>query len=125
MVKMGIFNIIGIGLIVSGMIYYQFAKQFKKKAIRTTATITEIQVERNSEGVERYIVDVEFEVDGKLYGGRLDNYSSGMCKGGKTEVYYDPANPNKFKSTESNVGAIILILLGVFFLVMKYFVAGK
>ena len=31
---MGIFNIIGIGLIVSGMIYYQFARQFKKKAIR-------------------------------------------------------------------------------------------
>lgn len=126
-IKMNLFSILGVCWILGGVVYYIFSSNFRKKAIRTTATITEIQMYRNSEGVEHCNVDVEFEVDGKVYGGRLGSFSSarGMWKGGKIEIDYNPDNPNKFKSIGSDRTTIICILVGIFWLVLNYFIFIK
>ena len=40
-------------------------------------------------------------------------YSSGMYKGGTTKVYYNPENPNNFRSSSGNFASGMMIFMGI------------
>lgn len=110
-----VFAIIGIGLIIGGIFSIKNSKEFMENAIETYAIITDIQTSRDSDGDIDHDVFVEFEVNGKKYDGELDSYTSGMHEGGTTLIYYNPNNPNDFRSSFSKFGGVILIVLGSIF----------
>lgn len=112
-----IFTVIGILVIIVGVFYNKSFMEFKKTAVETEATITEIYYYSDSDGETHGIVYVAFEVDGKMYQGELGYYSSGMYEGDVVEVLYNPQNPNDFKSSSNFLG-IFFIIIGLVFLVV-------
>ena len=89
-------------LAVFGVYLLKRAKFYENNGVKTEAEITSIVVERTSKGEKRHTAIVQFQVDGKTYGGELDYYDSSMREGGKTPVYYLPDDPNDFHSAELN-----------------------
>lgn len=110
-----IFAIVGAGLIMGGAFAISSNLKFKETAIKTQATIMDIDTHRDSDGDTSHTVYVEFEVDNNTYDGTLGYYSSGMYIGGKTDIYYDPLNPNNFRSSSNDFLGIILIGMGLIF----------
>ena len=113
-----IFALIGAGLIMGGAFAISSNEKFKETAIKTQATIVDIDTHTDTDGDTSHTVYVEFEVDNNTYDGVLGYYSSGMYIGGQTDIYYDPLNPNNFKSSSNGFVGILLIGMGlVFFLI--------
>lgn len=115
-----IFALVGAGLIVGGAFFISSNNKFKETAVQTQAEIIDIDRHYDSDGETSYTVYVEFEVDGKKYEGPLGYYSSGMYVGDKTDIYYNPLNPNDFRSTTTGVAGILLIGMGIVF----FFIGG-
>lgn len=109
-----LFAVIGIGLLIGGVALLMNTIDFRKNAIEAEAVITDIDRHFNTDGETEYEVYVEFKVNGTTYGGRLGYYSSGMRVGGKTKIYYDPSNPNRFRNS-SNLFPIIMFIIGIGF----------
>lgn len=114
----GIFAIIGALIILGGFKLQEVTTEFLEIAQTTTAQITDIDVYHDSDGDSHHTVFVEFDVDNKEYSGTLNEYNSGMYIGKDITVYYDPQNPNNFKSSSSKFSGYLLSGFGaIFFLV--------
>jgi len=128
-----IFAVVGIALIVAGTVWLVQSENFKKKAVQTEATITEIETYEDSDGETQYNVLVEFYADDVKVEGDLGLHVSGMKKGQTVKIFYNPDDPNDFKSASEGiwmfvvfiVGGIPLTFVGFFPLIMKLIAAIK
>lgn len=117
----GIFAVLGLFFLLLGIIFYIKDVEFKKTAIKTTGTITEIVYD--SSGESSSVVYVKFSVQGKTYEGKINYYTSSMYEGKSIVIYYDPSNPNNFQGEEASIVLLIFAILGgVFFLVGIIFI---
>ena len=94
------FVFIGIGA------YVQF---FRTAGYETTqATITQIEhnLNTNASGHRNrgYTVYIEYEVDGQTYSGPSDVWQSGMVKGQRITVHYNPNNPSELAADPGWMG---------------------
>lgn len=117
-----IFITVGLLIIILGIYLNIENSKFMKTAIQTEAEITNITTHRDSDGDTTHSVDVVFYVNGKEYEGELGSYSSNMYKGKSITVYYDPQNPNNFRSDNSNIANFILIPIGGIFFIVGCFI---
>lgn len=114
----GIFAIIGALIIFGGFKVQESNTEFLEIAQTTMAEITDIDVYHDSDGDSNHTVYVEFNVENKEYSGILNEYNSGMYIGKEVTVYYDPQNPNNFKSSGSKYAGYLVSGFGlIFFLV--------
>jgi hypothetical protein len=110
---------IGIGLIALGIGLFVSHENFKQTAIETEATIVEIESYYVSSGDDeelRHSVLVQFAADGAAYEGYLGYYNSFMKEGGTVKIFYNPADPNDFRSSSAGIAPFIVCLVigGVF-----------
>ena len=108
----------GLGLLIAGILVQINSKNFAQNANEATATITRIEMDSRTDSdgdtTTDYTVFVEFEVDGKIYSGRLGFYSVGMYEGGTVTVLYNIDNPQNFRSKSGDTFFyILLIILGI------------
>ncbi len=116
-----IFAIIGVALIVAGIICLAKSENFKKNAVETEATITEIEMYEDSDGDTQYKVLVEFRADDEKIEGSLGYHVSGMKKGQTVQIFYNPNDPHDFKSASEDIWIFaVLIVLGVPFLLFGF-----
>ena len=114
----GIFAIVGALIILGGFKLQDVTTKFLEIAQTTNAQITDIDVYHDSDGDSHHTIYVEFDVDNKEYAGTLNEYNSGMYIGKEITVYYDPQNPNNFKSSGSKYAGYFVSGFGaIFFLV--------
>lgn len=117
-----IFIAVGLLIIILGIYLNIENSKFMKTALQTEAEITNIATHRDSDGDTTHSVDVVFYVNGKEYEGELGAYSSNMYEGKTITVYYDPQNPNHFKSASSNIASFIMIPFGGIFFAVGCFI---
>lgn len=98
-----IFAIIGVALIAAGIICLAKSENFKKTAVETEATITEIEIYEDSDGDTQYNVLVEFRADDEKIEGSLGYHVSGMKKGQTVQIFYNPNDPHDFKSASEDI----------------------
>ena len=116
-----IFAIIGVALIMAGIICLAKSENFKKTAVETEATITEIEIYEDSDGDTQYNVLVEFRADDEKIEGSLGYHVSGMKKGQTVQIFYNPNDPHDFKSASEDIWIFaVLIVLGVQFLLFGF-----
>ena len=116
-----IFAIIGLALIVAGIVCLVKSENFKKNAVETEATITEIEMYEDSDGDTQYKVLVEFRADDEKIEGSLGYHVSGMKKGQTVQIFYNPNDPHDFKSASEDIWIFaVLIVLGVPFLLFGF-----
>lgn len=117
-----IFIAVGLLIIILGIYFNIEASKFMKNAIKTTAEITKITTSHDSDGDVSHSVQVIFYVDNKEFGGTLGYYSSDMYEGKIINIYYEPQNPNNFRSDNSNMANFILIPFGIIFFFVGCFI---
>lgn len=108
-------------------------KEFKEIALPTTGVITDIEVDyvrRNGKTRKDHDVYVEYVVDGVVYNEKLNYYHSGMYRGQKLTVYYNPEYPYEMRGESSGSGIMtvvscIFILIGVAVAVPDVLSRGK
>ena len=116
-----IFAIIGLALIVAGIVCLVKSENFKKNAVETEATITEIEIYEDSDGDTQYNVLVEFRADDEKIEGSLGYHVSGMKKGQTVQIFYNPNDPHDFKSASEDIWLfVVFIVLGVPFLLFGF-----
>lgn len=109
----GIFALVGMGLLIGGIIWFTSTKKFISNADVVSATISEIDSYRDSDGDYHYRVFVAYEYNGRNYDVYLPEYSSSMYEGKKINVYVDPDNPGKVRGKSmAYLGPIILMGMG-------------
>ncbi|MBQ3544837.1 MAG: DUF3592 domain-containing protein [Lachnospiraceae bacterium] len=114
-----IFLLIGIGQIVMGFFFLKFGEK-TDDYVKIKAVISEIVVDRDSDGDTDYEVFVDYTYDGVTYGKKPFNmYSSSMYEGKEIDILCDPDNPEKITYEGSHMlpSIILFILGGVFSLV--------
>ena len=93
--------------------------EFVNGGTKTQATIVDIETYRDSDGDLNHRVYVTYTVDGSVYGGRLDTYTSSMRVGNTVPIYYMTDNPSEFTYAKLNfLFPVIFILCGVLVLVL-------
>lgn len=93
--------------------------EFVNGGTKTQATIVDIETYRDSDGDLNHRVYVTYTVDGSVYGGRLDTYTSSMRVGNTVPIYYMTDNPTVFTYAKFNfLFPVIFILCGVLVLVL-------
>ena len=119
----------GLYLTISGGKTQINNNNFMKTAVETKAKIIKIStVTTNSGKDRRHDVSVSFSINGRNYGGHLNEYIIGMEEGEEVSIYYDPTNPNNFKGNYnakwSGIGAIgggiIFLYIGFNLLYTEY-----
>lgn len=124
-----------IALLLVKVIHSQITgwNEFKKTALSTTATITDIQRRRTGSKKHRktsYTVYIKYTVDDTEYENILGYYVKGMYEGQTVDILYDPANPSHHESQPyvpaaiEGILAVVLLLLGAASLrseIYKYF----
>lgn len=112
--------VLAVVLIVVGVYSLMNASAYARNGVKTEAEITNIVIGSSTDGNTSYTVTVQFQVDGKTYGGVLDTYDSSMHVGGKTAVYYMPNDPSDFHSARFNYlpGVACLIAAAVMVLII-------
>ena len=132
-----IFTIVGTILLIIGITLHIRHANFMRNAVETTATIIDIgrnhhanvdfgmgfddmNMDANMMASQNNhnIVTVSFFVNGIEYRGRLNHSSSNMFIGQQVPVFYNPSNPNHFRSTSISITAIILLPIGFVFFVL-------
>lgn len=109
----GIFALVGLGLLIGGIIWFTSTKKFISNADVVSATITEIDTYRDSDGDYHHSVFVAYEYNGRNYDVYLPEYSSSMYEGKKISVYVDPDNPGKVRGKSmAYLGPIMLMGMG-------------
>ncbi len=112
----GIFALVGLGLLIGGMFWLTSTKKFISNAEVVSATITEIDSYRDSDGDSHSNVYVAYEYEGRSYEVRLSEYSSSMYEGKVISVYADPDNPGKVRiKSMAYFGPIMLMGMGGIF----------
>lgn len=109
-----VFILVGLLVIFIAVFLKIQNSKFMKTAIKADAEITKITTSRDSDGDIRHSVDIIFYVNGKPYGGNLGEYNSNMYEGKTIDLYYNPQNPNDYR-TNSNIVTFIMIPIGVIF----------
>lgn len=117
-IMMFVFLAIGICIIIGGIIFQVNNMKFLKTATKTEAKITNIVTSYDSDGDANHSVNVKFMVNGEEYGGILGEWSSSMYVGKTVTVYYNPNNPNEFRSGSSGFVGFILIAFGAVFAII-------
>ena len=113
------FLVVGGGFFYAGFVYKNEQKQFMASAQEAMATITRIDSYTSwDDEHDEHDVYVVFFVDGTEYGGKLGDYSSNMHEGKEIPVYYDPANPQDFRSGEEYLWGWAWIIFGGIFILM-------
>lgn len=113
-----IFLLIGINFFSIGTAIQVKNWNFKKTAVQTEGTITDIiRYRSNSDDSYSHEVYVSFTVRGVEFEGRINEWNSGMYKGQPITIYYDPDNPWNFQ-TDTSTALWILIAIGFVFLVV-------
>lgn len=111
-----IFMIIGLIFCIIGAISLVFIFNTDKKEV--IGTITQIEYYRDYDGDESHRVMVKYEVDGKVYNTRLNEYSSSYSEGDEIKIYYDEDNPKKISGNlKWLVGAIFIGIGTIFFVI--------
>ena len=105
-----IFILLGIVLGISDI-------NFKKTAIETTATITNIYSHTNSDGDTDHTVYVEYTIDGVKYNEQLDIYKTNMQEGQSVQILYSPQNPQKISAVSSGTFFFMIPFGAIFFLI--------
>ena len=108
-----------IGVIMLGAMVFMKAdfEKFKKTAVPTAATITDIERYRTHHGRSNstdHTVYIEYEYGGRIYDDTLGYYVAGMHEGDTVQIYVDPQHPGNFKS-ESKIVYIIFLVFGLVF----------
>lgn len=117
-----IFIVAGLFIIILGIYLNKENSKFMKDAIETEAEITEITTSRDSDGNVSHSVEVIFYVDGKEYGGILGYYNSNMYEGKIIDIYYEPQNPNNFRSDNLNTVIFIMLPFGSICIIAGFFI---
>ena len=88
---------------------------FKKDCGVAEAVIIDIKIYHDrSDNSESHSVMVEYIVDGEIYRGLLEYYSSSMREGQYVNVYYDPEDPSHTMTNPVFASLIMLILILAF-----------
>jgi len=133
-----VFALVGIGLMIVGFVLYRNGENFRRSAVETTATITDIQTRRvqtrRRSNIDRHIYDIDFVdhglgssipvynyegqvfvsffVDGREYIGELNRWNSNMRIGQGINIYYDPNDPQNFRSFHNHFVALLIVPFG-------------
>ena len=113
--------------IVIGIYVYQEVQTFMKKAVETSATITDIKLTGKGYKVgQRHKVMVTFKTDnGSMQTAQLDYYVITMKVGDVVEIKYDPDKPFKIMTgSPSQKGLLaggIVILIGFVLFISGFF----
>lgn len=113
-----VFFAVGLMITIFGIKVVISTNQFMESAVKTQATITRIDTSYDSDGDVNHTASVEFTVDGSLYKGTLNYYTSAMYVGGKETIYYDPSNPNHFQGSGSKFATYIAVIVGGIFMLV-------
>ena len=109
--KVGIiFLIVGSLFAVIGFFWMKLPLKIRITGVKTTATISDINLRSTLDEKKEYDVNIKYYVDGRSYGGLLDYYYTGMYIGQEVNVYYNPEHPGEFVTTGD------VIMIGMFFL---------
>ena len=118
-----ILTLLGIGIILSGVSALADHSNFMKKAVETSAVVTNIFKADDDDNEAYDRVQVKFSVDGKEYKGELRYRNAGaMSQGDTVTVYYNPDDPQDFRAAENSfVGLRFVSGLGLCFMGMIVF----
>ena len=111
-----IFFLIGIVQIILGVVFLKTTDD-QDDYVKIKAVISEIVVDRDSDGDTDYDVFVDYTYDGVTYGKKPFNmYSSSMYEGKEIDILCDPDNPEKITYEGSHLlPAIIMFVMGGIF----------
>lgn len=107
-----IFAVVGVALIIVGTVLIIQSENFKKNAAQTEATIVEIETYEDSDDETHYNVLVEFYAGDVKVEGDLGYHVSGMKKGQTVKVFYNPDDPNDFKSASEGIWMFVVFIVG-------------
>ncbi len=129
-----LFCITGIALTVASVLIKAEDVCFMKTAVKTDAVITDISMSEyyGSEGYIsydcfRYDVSIRYTADEKTYAVYFSQFGRfGLDEGDKITVYYDPANPYRFRR-ESNFELYfaICLVVGIGFIIFGVVMKGS
>lgn len=113
-----IFALVGILLLVFGAIFTVNSIRFRQTAVEVTATITDIDTYRDSDGDTHHNVYVSYYYDDSFYDFiPLNSYTSRMYEGKKITILCSPDNPAHIQSpADLYIVLSILGILGISFL---------
>ena len=119
-----LFAVIGI-VVLSAGIYFHISDLGLNRGVKTEARIVYMNVEgRNS------TVIVEFQTGGQIHSGTLDHHTSSMYVTQLVDIYYNPNNPDNFRSATvvyatyiMSVVGFVLFIIGVS--IVRSFSVGK
>ena len=112
----------GLGLPIVGINMMKSSSSFRSEAVSTEGVIVEIEVERyrsNGETRTRYILSVDYIIDGKNYENIVKSTSSSKRVGDKITLYYLPDAPWDIrigKGIDTFWGGVLFIGVGGIFL---------
>ena len=89
-----------------------------RKFPKTTSTISRIEKEQefnsdNNEWEDVYTAYVKYEVDGKEYEAKLDEYKSSFKEGTEVKIAYNPDKPTEVYSTATGIIYVAMAIGGV------------
>lgn len=105
---------LGMGLIIIliGIIVQINNKKYLRTALTTEAVISDIIIDSGIDD-EDYEVHVAYNVNNVDYDGVLSEYNSGMRKGQRITIYYNPKNPSECRGKSTDFSDYICIGFGV------------
>lgn len=131
----GLMIFAGIILIIRGILYINITKEFMEDAIKTQATIIDInKYTRRYTDFEgdyitetTYAVNVEFyikneKINSTIY---LDNWKIGMKENQKIDIYYNPSDLSEVRLTEVDKKGQIMIGTGIVLLLAGVILLAK
>ena len=107
-----IFLVGGIAVVIGGIFLYNSNTKFKEVAIPTTATVVSVSKHTDTDDDTTYTIYVKYFINEKEYHGNYST-SSYVFEGDTVNIYYDKNNPYKIKNSISNVGPIIMTVMGI------------
>ena len=111
--------LLGIGFIVLGLFLYRSKSGKLARYKRVTATIVKLEEKTDRDGFVDYYPYVKYEVNGEEYVTRLSTSVNKDSKYKKIEIAYDPDDPKKITTTDSDAfDGIFFGGLGALFLVL-------
>ena len=124
----GIFVLVSIGVIVSGISTVKSEKSFNENSKEVSATVSKIEIveDRDSDNhrIQREYAVVDYNVDGQKYEERIQ--TSGYKKGDTLKIYYDSTNPKNISLTnKQNFLGFFLVGFGIIFLIFTIFIKIK
>lgn len=114
------FALIGIGLMISSVLYAKSFYSFKNKAEEITGEIARIEEYRDSDHDLKHRVYVSYWYNDVEYEDvPIDFYSSSMYEGKEITLYCDPDNPSNIKCKSSGIFVIVgLMAMGLILMVI-------